>query len=126
MIFATTARSRGSVKARAIAARLRPQAPRCSHTALPPASIPSSRPHSHVLAMPQLNGVDGLPRPETPAGGMALTEYSANPSPPSERRERLRGVVPDDLLLPDGYPDVRRRRPMAAAQAALTACSTCA
>ncbi|KAM4058693.1 pyridoxal-phosphate dependent enzyme [Hirsutella rhossiliensis] len=70
--------------------------------------------------MPSLNGLpatngaaapdlDGHPRPQTPAGTMALTEYSANPSPPSgEKLARLRELVPDDLLLPNGYPDYLR------------------
>ncbi|KAG6012204.1 hypothetical protein E4U43_007901, partial [Claviceps pusilla] len=50
--------------------------------------------------------VNGLRRPETPAGRMALTDYSINPSPPSEEKSaRLRKAVPDDLLLPDGHPD---------------------
>ena len=66
--------------------------------------------------MPSLNGqtetngdagVNGY-RPETPAGRMALTEYSINPSPPSSERrsDRMRQLVPEDLLLPNGYPDV--------------------
>lgn len=61
--------------------------------------------------LPATNGTaqapNGHSRPETPTGGMALTEYSANPSPPSEeKRARIREVVPEDLLLPNGYPDV--------------------
>ncbi|KAG6064180.1 hypothetical protein E4U32_000470 [Claviceps aff. humidiphila group G2b] len=49
------------------------------------------------------------PRPETPAGRMALTDYSINPSPPSEnRRSKIRDAIPEDLLLPDGYPDYLR------------------
>lgn len=48
-----------------------------------------------------------ISRPTTPMSSMALTEYSANPStPPSEARARIRKVVPDDYLLPDGFPDV--------------------
>lgn len=58
------------------------------------------------------NGVEvasGQSRPETPAGRMSLTEYSANPStPPSERRAQIGEAVPEDFLLPDGYPDVSR------------------
>ncbi len=72
--------------------------------------------------MPSLNGVptaqlatngteeslNGYSRPETPTGGMALTEYSINPSPPSEeKRNRIKALVPEDYLLPNGYPDVR-------------------
>lgn len=52
---------------------------------------------------------NGLPTPETPKlQSLALTEYTANPSPPSEKN-RLRALsqLPDDFLLPNGYPDVR-------------------
>jgi hypothetical protein len=53
---------------------------------------------------------NGIPngRPHTPTeNGLALTEYSAQPSPPSERkRAKMNRLVPDDLLLPDGTPDV--------------------
>lgn len=55
-----------------------------------------------------VNGTNGETRPETPTGGMALTEYSANPSTPSEeKRARIRKIVPEEYLLPTGYPDVR-------------------
>ena len=57
-----------------------------------------------------VNGVNGSQRPTTPPThpGMSLTEYSANPQTPSpEKRDRVRSVLPDDLLLPDGTPDVR-------------------
>lgn len=64
-----------------------------------------------VMTNGTLNGVNGdhPPRPRTPQpAGMSLTEYSANPStPPEERRSRIKGVVPEDFLLPDGHPDVR-------------------
>ncbi|TDZ17911.1 Threonine dehydratase [Colletotrichum orbiculare MAFF 240422] len=65
-----------------------------------------------VVTNGTLNGVNGdhPPRPRTPQpSGMSLTEYSANPStPPEERRNRLKTVVPEDFLLPDGYPDYLR------------------
>ncbi|PHH80878.1 hypothetical protein CDD82_1458 [Ophiocordyceps australis] len=54
---------------------------------------------------------DDMTRPQTPAGAMALTEYSANPSPPptSDRaKTRMRELLPPDLLLADGYPDYLR------------------
>ncbi|KAF9876865.1 threonine dehydratase [Colletotrichum karsti] len=58
------------------------------------------------------NGVNGdhPPRPRTPQpNGMSLTEYSANPStPPEEKRNRIKNVVPEDYLLPDGNPDYLR------------------
>lgn len=57
-----------------------------------------------------VNGVNGDQRPFTPPSrpGMSLTEYSAyTQTPVSEKQDRVRSVVPDDLLLPDGTPDVR-------------------
>lgn len=65
-----------------------------------------------LLERAETNGVDaeanGHHRPETPSGRMALTEYSINPSPASEeKRAKLRQAVPEDLLLPNGFPDVR-------------------
>lgn len=49
----------------------------------------------------------------TKVTGLALTEYTAAPTPPSERADRkVHGLhpkwgIPDDFLLPSGYPDVR-------------------
>ncbi|ORY57876.1 threonine dehydratase-like protein [Pseudomassariella vexata] len=41
--------------------------------------------------------------------GLSLTEYSANPSPPSEaKRERMKKTVPAEYLLPNGHPDYLR------------------
>jgi threonine dehydratase len=38
---------------------------------------------------------------------LSLTEYSAQPSPPSEERSsRINKIVPDEFLLPNGHPDV--------------------
>ncbi|KAI1653093.1 threonine dehydratase I [Daldinia decipiens] len=52
------------------------------------------------------NGTDSL-RPRTPSpSGLSLTEYSANPSPPSERRQK--DVIPQEFLLPNGHPDYLR------------------
>lgn len=56
------------------------------------------------------NGVNGhsTNRPETSAGSMALTEYTTNLSTPSaEKRANIKKVVPEEYLLPNGYPDVR-------------------
>ncbi|PMD24499.1 threonine dehydratase-like protein [Hyaloscypha hepaticicola] len=40
---------------------------------------------------------------------LSLTEYSTNPSPPSESpRRKIKGVVPDEFILPNGYPDYLR------------------
>ncbi|KAI5467526.1 tryptophan synthase beta subunit-like PLP-dependent enzyme [Mariannaea sp. PMI_226] len=56
-----------------------------------------------------VNGTNGQRRPETPAGSMALTEYSINPSTPSaEKQARIKEAVPEDYLLPNGYPDYLR------------------
>ncbi|KAJ5225356.1 hypothetical protein N7468_006581 [Penicillium chermesinum] len=57
---------------------------------------------------------NGVRTPVTPKmSGLALTEYTAAPTPPSERAERFPGVppdwgVPDSYLLPNGYPDYLR------------------
>lgn len=54
------------------------------------------------------NGTDEDSRPRTPSlNTLSLTEYSTNPSPPSSTpKPNLRSVVPDDFMLPNGYPDV--------------------
>lgn len=75
--------------------------------------MPSVTGLAESAAVTNGNGIhketNGTARPETPTGTMALTEYSANPStPPSEEaRSRMKHLVPEDLLLPNGYPDVR-------------------
>lgn len=53
-------------------------------------------------------GVNGTRRPSMSSHlrAMALTEYSANPSPPSGREEDGSSYVPEEYRLPDGYPDV--------------------
>lgn len=51
---------------------------------------------------------NGLASPRTPKQtGLALTEYTANPSPPSESPKDRSSGVPESFLLPNGYPDVR-------------------
>lgn len=64
-------------------------------------------------ASPMPNGdaqqTNGHARPHTPTANMALTEYSAAPSPPPPSDERLayiKSIVPEEYLLPSGYPDV--------------------
>ncbi|KAF2747635.1 threonine dehydratase I [Sporormia fimetaria CBS 119925] len=48
---------------------------------------------------------NGLITPRTPKG-LALTEYTANPSPPSEsERTAANQLVPPEFLLPNGHPD---------------------
>jgi threonine dehydratase len=61
-----------------------------------------------------MNGVEpltnGAARPQTPKRStLSLTEYASNPTPPSERSARaLKYDVPNDFLLPNGYPDYLR------------------
>lgn len=73
-------------------------------------SADSNDPHGVVEineeARSRANG-SGSQRPHTPTGSMALTDYSINPSTPSEeKRQRIRDIVPEDFLLPNGHPDV--------------------
>ncbi|EHL00377.1 putative Threonine dehydratase, mitochondrial [Glarea lozoyensis 74030] len=58
---------------------------------------------SKVNGTPSTNGS----RPRTPSlNTLSLTEYATNPSPPSaDPRSKIRGVVPEEFLLPNGYPD---------------------
>ncbi|KAJ5675595.1 hypothetical protein N7462_008492 [Penicillium macrosclerotiorum] len=57
---------------------------------------------------------NGVTTPVSPkASGLALTEYTAAPTPPSERVQRIPGVppnwgIPEAFLLPNGYPDYLR------------------
>ncbi len=48
------------------------------------------------------------PRASTPkVSTLALTEYTANPSPPSESLKfKDQAIIPEEFLLPNGYPDV--------------------
>lgn len=72
--------------------------------------MPSAADRTVPAVVSNGNGAHKEPngRPETPTGTMSLTEYSVNPStPPSEEaRTRMKQLVPEDLLLPNGYPDV--------------------
>lgn len=52
-----------------------------------------------------VNGTNGQQRPQTPTTNMALTEYTINPST-KEKRARIKKIVPEEYLLPTGYPDV--------------------
>lgn len=56
------------------------------------------------------DGTNGFASPRTPRQtGLALTEYTANPSPPSESpRPSTSQVIPEAFLLPNGYPDYLR------------------
>lgn len=55
-------------------------------------------------------GVNGTRRPSMSSHmkAMALTEYSANPTPPSGRAEDAASYVPEEYRQADGYPDVSR------------------
>lgn len=58
---------------------------------------------------PSLNGTITPTLPATPRrSGLALTEYTAMPTPPSERADLPSYDVPRDFLLPSGYPDYMR------------------
>lgn len=56
------------------------------------------------------NGLySGVQTPRTPLpSGLALTEYTANPSPPQESaKSKAQSVIPAEFLLPNGFPDVQ-------------------
>ncbi|KAH8816407.1 threonine dehydratase-like protein [Xylogone sp. PMI_703] len=54
--------------------------------------------------------INGSSRPMTPSHStLSLTEYTANPSPPSEDlRSKVSSSVPREFILPNGYPDYLR------------------
>jgi threonine dehydratase len=54
------------------------------------------------------NGLTNGSRPSTPSlNTLSLTEYSTNPSPPrASPRSKIRDLIPDEFILPNGYPDV--------------------
>lgn len=52
------------------------------------------------------NGSEAPKTPKTQHNGLALTEYSAQPSPPSSTPKPQEAKVPKDFLLPSGHPDV--------------------
>ena len=55
---------------------------------------------------PTTNGVQTPQTPKQQHAGLALTEYSAQPSPPSSTPKAEEAKVPKEFLLPNGYPDV--------------------
>jgi threonine dehydratase len=69
---------------------------------------------SSLLPAAALNGdvphTNGTSTPQTPKrSSLAMTEYAANPTPPSERTTPISSYdVPQDYLLPNGYPDYLR------------------
>ncbi|TGO85160.1 hypothetical protein BPOR_0425g00070 [Botrytis porri] len=56
------------------------------------------------------NGEKTPNHPRTPSlTSFSLTEYSANPSPPSEStKSNVSSIVPQEFILPNGYPDYLR------------------
>ncbi|KAF7856281.1 hypothetical protein EAF04_009809 [Stromatinia cepivora] len=56
------------------------------------------------------NGETSSSRPRTPSlNAFSLTEYTTNPSPPCESpKSKVRSVVPQEFILPNGYPDYLR------------------
>jgi len=68
-----------------------------------------SRPTTPENGVNGINGINGIasPRLHKPTG-LALTEYSANPSPPSENpKSKAQEAIPEAYILPNGTPDVR-------------------
>ena len=61
---------------------------------------------------PQTNG-NGIKSPTSPLtvspSSLALTEYAINPLPDGESTPKPRSLVPEEFLLPNGYPDVSMR-----------------
>ncbi len=73
---------------------------------------PGANPVVNGISNGSANGSESTERPHTPRtpsmSGLSLTEYSANPSPPSEaKRSRFKTIVPEEYILPNGHPDVR-------------------
>ncbi|KAF7915065.1 uncharacterized protein EAE98_011388 [Botrytis deweyae] len=56
------------------------------------------------------NGERTPNHPRTPSlTSFSLTEYSANPSPPSEStKSKVSSIIPQEFILPNGYPDYLR------------------
>ncbi|TGO29053.1 hypothetical protein BPAE_0019g00240 [Botrytis paeoniae] len=56
------------------------------------------------------NGEKTPNHPRTPSlTSFSLTEYSANPSPPSEStKSKVSSIIPHEFMLPNGYPDYLR------------------
>ncbi|RYP43106.1 hypothetical protein DL768_010094 [Monosporascus sp. mg162] len=70
---------------------------------------PDSVPVDAVMANGVENGVNGHSPRQPSLSGLSLTEYSANPSPPSEDHQaRIRNIVPEEFILPNGHPDYLR------------------
>ncbi|KAL6163323.1 threonine deaminase [Exserohilum turcicum] len=54
-------------------------------------------------------GPNGIASPRSQRHSLALTEYTANPSPPPELTSpKVNSVIPEAFILPNGYPDYLR------------------
>lgn len=59
----------------------------------------------------EASGPPLTPPPRPHLNGLSMTEYTAAPTPPATRLERVTNqpqssLVPEDFVLPSGYPDV--------------------
>jgi hypothetical protein len=95
----------------------------CNNTSSSPSFLPShlllimSRPSTPPHQ--QTNGLyTAAHTPQTPVNhNFALTEYTANPTPPDKAVSNPAFAVPEAFLLPNGYPDVGHLRVCLFAQA---------
>ena len=71
--------------------------------------------YSRPVTPDNANG-NGVTTPRTPREtGLSLTEYTANPSPPSaDQKSKAQSAIPRAFLLPNGHPDVRGCAPWTA------------
>ncbi|KAJ4286711.1 threonine deaminase [Kalmusia sp. IMI 367209] len=74
---------------------------------MPPAAIDD---YSRPTTPDGRSNTNGVASPRTPKQtGLSLTEYTANPSPPSESpKSKAQSAIPEAFLLPNGYPDYLR------------------
>lgn len=68
-------------------------------------------PTTYLIRMPQVevpNGTEKLAAPTPRRNTFSLTEYTTSPSPTTEdaREKAIQAGIPEDFLLPSGYPDV--------------------
>ncbi|KAI1812961.1 threonine dehydratase-like protein [Poronia punctata] len=70
---------------------------------------------AHTTVNGSTNGVNGTgsgaghPVRAPSLSGLSLTEYSANPNPDSDTtRSKIRDIVPEEFMLPNGHPDYLR------------------
>ncbi|KAI0473580.1 threonine dehydratase [Xylariaceae sp. FL0804] len=74
-----------------------------------PASTTASSNANMANGNKVVNGVNGHGRRTPSMSGLSLTEYSANPLPQAEDEQaKIKSIVPDEFLLPNGHPDYLR------------------